>query len=216
VRFTDRQDAGRALADALANHPAIRHRDPLVLGLPRGGIPVAAEVAARLGAALDVLVVRKLGAPGHAELGIGAVGEGGVRVVDRRTVQALGVSPRYVDAVTEREQAELERRVEHYREGRAMQSVDGRTVVLVDDGIATGGTVRAAIEVLRAHGVGSIVVAVPVASPDTVVELSARVDAVVALRTPRRLGSVGEHYVDFSPTSDRDVVAILHAFHAEA
>lgn len=180
MRFRDRHDAGRRLVDQLAADAAVRDLpDPLVLALPRGGVPVGFEVARGIGAPLDVLVARKLGAPGQPELGIGAVAEGGVRVLDEATVALLGVGADELARVTEREQAELDRRVAHYRIGRPLPPVDGRGVVLVDDGLATGVTARAAIASLQKAA--TVVLAVPAAAADTAARLRADGVAVVAV-----------------------------------
>jgi predicted phosphoribosyltransferase len=210
MRFDDRQDAGRQLAAVVADHELVRGVDDVVvLGLPRGGVPVAAAVADRLAAVMDVLVVRKLGAPGHAEFGLGAAGEGGVQVIDHDLVDRLQVPRAHLDHVTDREQDEITRRVEQYRGGAEMVDVRQRTVVLVDDGIATGGTVRAAIDVLHAREAGRVVVAAPVASPRAVGVIAGEVDAVVVLHAPEDFDAVGRFYRNFAPTSDDEVVAAL-------
>lgn len=217
MRFADRREAGRQLADEVARHERVRGAtDVVVLGLPRGGVPVAREVADRLGAPLDVLVVRKLGAPGHEELAIGAIGEGDTVVLDEDRARRLGVSPDYLDDVTARERVELRRRVARYRRGEPALPVAGRTVVLVDDGIATGSTVAAAIGVLTGAGAGEIIVAVPVASAEALRVLSASVAAVIVVHVPRELLAVGSHYIDFSATSDDEVVAALAADRPDA
>jgi predicted phosphoribosyltransferase/dienelactone hydrolase len=205
-RFTDRRDAGRQLAARLL---AYRDQEPVVLGLPRGGVPVAAELARALGAPLDVLIVRKLGVPGHPELAMGAVGEGGVRVLNARVVQAARISGPQLDQVEAAERAEVARRARQYREDRPMAPVRGRTVVIVDDGLATGATARAAVETVRAAGAARIVLAVPVGAPDTVRLLGEVADDVVVLQAPRELRSVGEWYDDFRQTTDDEVVAAL-------
>jgi putative phosphoribosyl transferase len=206
VRFRDRADAGQQLAAHLVD---LRAEHPVVLGLPRGGMPVAAEIATMLDAPLDVLVVRKLGLPGQPELGIGALGEGGVRVINHDLVLQLDVSSDAVDEVAAREGAELARRVARYRGDRAPAPVVGRTVVLVDDGLATGFTARAAIEVLRHAGAQRVVLAVPVAPGDTLESLRTVADAVVCLHTPSRFHAIGEWYDDFRQLDDAEVAALL-------
>ncbi|WP_405390781.1 phosphoribosyltransferase [Streptomyces sp. NBC_01102] len=206
MQFIDRTDAGRRLAGALGH---LRARDPVVLGLPRGGVPVAFEVARALGAPLDVIVVRKLGVPYHPELGFGAIGEGGVRVISDEIVRHAGVREKDLVSVERAEEAELLRRARTYREGRPRLPLTGRAVVVVDDGIATGATARAACRVVRALGAAHVVLAVPVASPDVVERLRADVDEVVCLSTPSLFSAVGEWYRDFSQTSDEEVVALL-------
>lgn len=204
--FTDRTDAGRRLASALRH---LKVRDPLVLGLPRGGVPVAYEVAQALDAPLDVIVVRKLGVPHHPELGFGAIGEGGVRVISDEIVRHAGVREKDLASVERAEETELVRRAGAYREGRPRLSLKDRAVVVVDDGVATGATARAACQVVRAQGAAHVVLAVPVASPDAVVRLREDVDEVVCLSTPGLFSAVGEWYRDFSQTSDEEVVALL-------
>ncbi|TXS24222.1 phosphoribosyltransferase family protein [Streptomyces sp. gb1(2016)] len=204
--FTDRTDAGRQLAEALRH---LERRDPVVLGLPRGGVPVAYEVARALGAPLDVIVVRKLGVPYRPELGFGAIGEGGARVISDEIVRHAGVREKDLEAVERAEEAELLRRAQTYREGRPRLPLEGRTVVVVDDGIATGATARAACQVVRAQGASHVVLAVPVASPDVAARLREDVDEVVCLSTPHLFSAVGEWYRDFSQTSDEEVVSLL-------
>ncbi|MFE4691290.1 phosphoribosyltransferase family protein [Streptomyces sp. NPDC056749] len=206
MQFTDRTDAGRRLAVALRH---LGKRDPVVLGLPRGGVPVAYEVAQALGAPLDVIVVRKLGVPYHPELGFGAIGEGGVRVISEEIVRRTGVGEKDLVAVERTEAAELVRRAHAYREGRPRLPLEGRAVVVVDDGVATGATARAACQVVRAQGAAQVVLAVPVASPDVAARLREDVDEVVCLSTPSLFSAVGEWYRDFSQTSDEEVVALL-------
>jgi predicted phosphoribosyltransferase len=203
--FRDRADAGRRLAERLGPMTG----DVVVLGLPRGGIPVAYEVARALGAPLDVFVVRKLGVPGHEELAMGAIASGGVRVVNRDVVDALGIPPRVLDEVAAAEGRELERRERSYRDGRPAPEVAGRTVVLVDDGLATGSSMRAAVAALRQLGPERVVVAVPVAAASTCQELRAEVDDVVCSATPEPFVAVGRFYEDFSQTSDEEVRALL-------
>ena len=204
--FVDRADAGRRLAMLLED---LRDQDVVVVGLPRGGVPVAFEVARALGAPLDVIVVRKLGVPFQPELGMGAIGEAGARVVDERVVVAAGVSAEEFAAVEAHERSELERRVRRFRGTRPPVSLAGRTVVIVDDGIATGSTARAACQVARAQGAARVVLAVPVAPPETVATLCRHADEVVCIEMPARFLAVGEFYKDFSQTSDGEVVALL-------
>jgi predicted phosphoribosyltransferase len=206
VLFTDRTDAGRRLAVALRH---LERRDPVVLGLPRGGVPVAYEVAQALRAPLDVIVVRKLGVPYRPELGFGAIGEGGVRVISDEIVRHAGVREKDLVAVERAEEAELLRRAQAYREGRPRLPLKGRTVVVVDDGVATGATARAACQVVRAQGADHVVLAVPVASPDVAARLRGDADEVVCLSTPSLFSAVGEWYRDFSQTSDEEVVSLL-------
>ncbi|MFD9775513.1 phosphoribosyltransferase family protein [[Kitasatospora] papulosa] len=213
MQFTDRTDAGRRLAVALRH---LGRRDPVVLGLPRGGVPVAYEVAQALGAPLDVIVVRKLGVPYHPELGFGAIGEGGVRVISEEIVRRTGVGEKDLVAVERAEAAELVRRAHAYREGRPRLPLEGRAVVVVDDGVATGATARAACQVVRAQGAAYVVLAVPVASPDAAARLREDADEVVCLSAPALFSAVGEWYRDFSQTSDEEVVALLARASADA
>jgi putative phosphoribosyl transferase len=206
MRFTDRVDAGKRLGERLA---AETWHEPVVVGLPRGGVPVAREVALALGAPLDVLVARKLGAPGQPELGIGAIAEGGVAVLDREGVQRLGLTDADLSRIERREQVELRRRVEAYRGGRPLAAVAGRDVIVVDDGLATGVTAQAALLALRPLEPRSLVLAVPVGSPDTVARLSEVADDVVCLSTPGNLGAVGLWYDRFAQTPDEEVRTIL-------
>jgi predicted phosphoribosyltransferase len=203
--FRDRHAAGRALAAALRGHV---DGDVVVLGLPRGGVPVAAEVARALAAPLDVIVVRKLGVPGHPEYAMGAIGEGGVRVLDGDVIRSMRVSDEALARVSAQERAELERRVRRYRSGPHVPLV-GRTAVLVDDGMATGSTALAASQVASELGAARIVVAVPVGSGAAVRELRRHVDEVVCVDAPADFRAVGQCYEDFSATSDDEVVAAL-------
>ena len=180
-----------------------------MLGLPRGGVPVASEVAEALSAPLDVIVVRKLGLPSQPELGMGAIGEDGVRVLDPELIRRAGVSPGAVEAVEQRERVELARRARRFRGDRLPEPIEGRTAIIVDDGIATGGTARAALRVARAHGAARVVLAVPIAAPEAVRELASVADDVIALETPESMRAIGYWYDDFTQTSDEDVVALL-------
>jgi len=205
--FRDRRHAGRVLAQVLAGYA--NRSDVFVLALPRGGVPVAYEVADVLHAPLDVLVVRKLGVPGHEEYAMGALASGGVRVLNDEVVQRLGISDAAVDAVTRHEQRELERRERLYRGGRPLPDMRGRTVILVDDGLATGSTMLAAVRALRAQQPARIVVAVPTAAAETCVQLRSEADEVVCATTPEPFGAVGMWYDDFSQTSDEEVRELL-------
>lgn len=206
MRFADRRDAGRRLAAALHDEEGANQ---VVLGLPRGGVPVAFEVASALALPLDVLVVRKLGCPWQPELGLGAISEGGIRLLNDDLIRDAGVTSNELEAVTRAEEAELRRRVARYRDGRAPVDLHGRTVLLVDDGLATGFTAQAAVEAARQHGARRVVVAVPVAPPDTVAELEGIADRVVCLTVPEDFTSIGGHYIDFSQTSDDEVRRLL-------
>ena len=208
--YADRAEAGRVLAGHLVE-AGIDAGDTVVLGLPRGGVVVAAEVAKALGVTADAFVVRKLGVPGHEELAMGAIASGGVRVLNEDVVAELGIGPDTIDAVTEREQAELERREHAYRGDRSPPEITGRTVVLVDDGLATGASMRAAVEAVRAASPARLVVAVPVAPPDTVEQFRAAGVEVVCPLRPRLFGGVGQFYFDFSQTTDDEVRKILTA-----
>lgn len=204
--FADRRDAGRQLAGRLRHFWA---QHPVVVGLPRGGVPVAFEVARALGAPLDVVIVRKLGVPAQPELGMGAVGEGGVRVLNDRIVGAARVTDEELRAVEARERNEVLRRARRYRGTQPMIPLRGRTVIIVDDGLATGVTARAAVDTVRAHGAAQVVLAVPVAAPDTARALARVADQVVVVYSPQDLRSVGEWYADFTQTADAEVVALL-------
>ena len=206
LTFRDRREAGRLLGERLA---CLRDEHPVVLGLPRGGVPVAAEVAAALGAPLDILVVRKLGVPFQPELGFGAVGEGDVSVIDTDLVRRTGLAREEVAAVEARERDEVIRRVRRYRGDRPPVPITGRMVVIVDDGLATGATARAAVQVARAAGARNVVVAVPVAPPETVRLVESVADEVVCLLTPLRFTAVGQWYEDFEQASDDEVTALL-------
>lgn len=206
--FEDRADAGRRLAERLAES-GLRGRDAVVLGLPRGGVPVAFEVARELGAPLDVIVVRKLGVPFQPELAMGAIGEGGVLIVNDEIVRLTGLGEADVADARRREQAELDVRVERFRRGRPRAELTGRTAVVVDDGVATGATARAACQVARALGARRVVLAVPVGSPDTLADLRRVADDVVCLLEPELFHAVGQWYREFGQTSDGEVVELL-------
>ncbi len=212
MSFRDRREAGRRLAERLSG---LRAASPLVLGLPRGGVPVAFEVAQALDAPLDILVVRKLGVPFQPELGMGAVGEDGVRVLNPDLLRQARVTEAQLREVEARERAEVEERATRLRQGQPSIPLSGRTVVIVDDGLATGGTARAAVRVARARGAKRVVLAVPVAPPETVAVLRADADDVVAVETPEPFFAIGGWYADFSPTSDTEVIELLTAAHAD-
>lgn len=207
TRFADRTAAGRALGAVLQGRWA--DEVPVVLGLPRGGVPVAAEVAAALGAALDVLVVRKLGAPGHPELAMGAIASGGIRVLNPSVLRARGLRDADVERVAAQERRELERRERELRGDRPPLSLSLRPVVVVDDGTATGATVRAAVEAVRTTAPARVVVAVPVGAPDAVALLEQVADEVVCLHVPAAFGAVGAYYDDFTQTTDEQVRRLL-------
>lgn len=205
--FKDRTDAGRQLAAKLAAY--VDRPDVLVLALPRGGVPVAFEVARELRAPLDVFLVRKLGVPGHEELAMGAIATGGVRVLNTGVVGQLGISEEVLDAVAAEELRELERRERAYRGDRPAPEVRGRTVILVDDGLATGSTMRAAVTALRRQEPERLIVAVPVGSPETCAEFEEETDETVCAQTPRPFRAVGMWYEDFSQTTDEEVHELL-------
>ncbi len=207
MRFRDRQEAGQVLATSLA-HFAGRD-DVVVLGLPRGGVPVAAEVARALGAPLDTLVVRKLGVPGHEELAMGAIASGGVRVLDETSQAMYGIPDAAIERVTADESFELARRERLYRLGRPALEVKGRTVILVDDGLATGSTMRAAVRSVRERGAVRVVVAVPVAPPDSCALLRHEADDCVCAALHDPFFSVGAWYDDFAQTTDAEVQELL-------
>jgi len=206
-RLANRAEAGRQLAERLGDYAG--RDDVVVLGLPRGGVPVAAEVACALEAPLDVFLVRKLGVPGREELAFGAIALGGARVLNGDVVAALGIDDETIESVASREQAELERRAEAYRGSAEPPDVRGRTAILVDDGLATGATMRAAVEAVRALGPERVVVAVPAAASETCAQLARHVDEIVCLLTPEPFVAVGLWYRDFSETSDDEVRAAL-------
>jgi predicted phosphoribosyltransferase len=212
-RFRDRREAGRMLAAKLAAHA--NHPDVLVLALPRGGVPVAYEVAHALGAPLDVFLVRKLGIPGHEELAMGAAATGGVRVINQPVVRALRIPPELIDAVAARELEELARQERLYRDDRPTPDIRGRTVILVDDGLATGATMLAAVKALRQQQPARIIVAAPVAARETCEQLQWEVDDIVCAVTPEPFHAVGLWYEDFSQTSDDEVRELLRAARQE-
>jgi predicted phosphoribosyltransferase len=209
--YADRADAGRRLAPAVAEalRPTGGDRQAIVLALPRGGVPVAVEIADALDLDLDLMLVRKLGVPGREELAFGAIASGGVQVLNPDIVEAAGVLPEDVESTVERERAELHRRERRYRGDRSPAPVAGRTVVVVDDGLATGATMRAAVAALRERGAARIVVAVPVASREACTQLEAAADAIVCPVVPRRFRAVGSWFGNFEAVDDAEVAALL-------
>jgi predicted phosphoribosyltransferase len=207
MRFLDRIDAGRRLAEQLSGYEGMP--DVVVLGLPRGGVPVAAEVAEALGAPLDVFMVRKLGVPGHEELAMGAIAIGDAIVVNEEVVRSLRVPDDVFRAVVHQERQELQRREQAYRHNAPPPRLTGRTVILVDDGLATGATMRVAVQAVRGQGPAKLVVAVPVGAPQTVAALSRFADEVICVSIPDDFSAVGMWYRDFSPTTDEEVVESL-------
>jgi len=205
VRFRDRVDAGQQLAARLSHLPPA---DLVAVAMPRGGVPVAAEVASALGIPLDVVLVRKLGVPSHREVAMGAIGEDGVRFLDEQTVHALRITPEQIATVEQAERIELERRSLTYRQGAPRISLDGKTAVVIDDGIATGATARVACRVVRAHGAERVVLAVPIAPIGWEDLLAGEADEFIAVAT-QEFHAVGELYDDFSATSDTEVVRCL-------
>lgn len=206
--FSDREDAGRQLGAAMPVHYRGRE-DVIVLGLPRGGVPVAREVAKALDAPLDVLVVRKLGLPGHQEYARGAIAPGGITILDDWVVRNMGVTPEAIDRVRDAEQAELERRQQRYRRGRPPLELAGKTAILVDDGLATGSTMRAAVAAVRRLDAAAVVIAVPVSSAEACETLAPQVDETICLFTPDLFQAVGKWYAAFPQTSDEEVSKIL-------
>lgn len=206
--FLDRRDAGRRLAEDLARYA--NQSNLLVLGLPRGGVPVAYEVAKALHAPLDVFIVRKLGFPGHPELAMGAIASAGVRILDRRLIEMYDIPDEEIERVTASEQRELERREKSYRDDRAAPQLSDHTVILIDDGLATGSTMRAAVQALRQEGVRKVVVAVPIAPVETCEAIRQEVDDIVCAITPEPFFAVGLWYADFSETTDEEVRELLH------
>jgi len=210
VRFHDRRDAGRQLGERLREDRSDLVQ-PVVLALPRGGVPVAFEVARALRAPLEVFVARKVGAPQHPEYGIGAIAEGGGVVCDHLAMRAVGLVPSRFDALVVNEQRELERRVTRYRGDRPLPPLSGRTVILVDDGLATGVTAEAALRALRDMRPARLVLAVPVCAPDTVARLRPLLDELVCLHAPVGFSAVGQWYAHFGQTTDEEVDELLHA-----
>ncbi|NDJ75413.1 MAG: phosphoribosyltransferase [Chloroflexi bacterium] len=206
-QFHDRHDAGRFLADQLMEYAD--RDDVLVLALPRGGVPVAFEVAQALNVPLDVFVVRKLGVPGHEELAMGAIASGGTRVLNRDVVLGAGIGTETLDQIAAREREELRRREQAYRDNRPEPEIDGQTVILVDDGLATGATMWAAVVALRQLDPAQIIVAVPTASPETCAAFEQEVDRVICFITPEAFGGVGRWYRDFAQTTDEQVRDLL-------
>ncbi|MCE5279729.1 MAG: phosphoribosyltransferase [Planctomycetaceae bacterium] len=204
--YRDRTDAGRKLAQALSDY---RGKDALVLALPRGGVVVGYEVARELDAELDVLIVRKLGAPYNPEFGIGAIASGGARYLDSKAIAALHVPAAYIERVEQQERAELERRSRMYRGDRPGPQIEGRVVILVDDGMATGGTARVAVRAMRQANPGRLVLAVPVAPPGTVAVLAEDVDEIVCPQTPLGFSAIGQWYQSFEQSSDDEVIELL-------
>ena len=208
-QFQDRRDAGRQLASALDGYAG--RADAVVLALPRGGVPVGYEIARALGVPLDVLVVRKLGVPGQPELAMGAIASGGIRVIDRRIVETIGIPDRVLEAASERERAELERRERAFRGDRPPRDIRDRIAIVVDDGLATGSTMRAALDAVRTRGPARVVCAVPVAPPETCAALRQHADEMICLVTPPDMYAVGLWYEDFAQTEDDEVRALLDA-----
>jgi len=209
----DRKAAGQALAEALQKYK--EYKDVIVLGLPRGGVPVAAEIAESLGAELDLMLVRKLGTPGQRELAMGAIASVGSRVMNESVVRSLGISEAEIQQVENAERKELQRREKAYRGSRPAPKLANRCVILVDDGLATGATMRAAVDAVRQDGPAQLVIAVPVAPEDTVEMLRSEVDDLVCLATPEYFRAIGLWYVDFSQVSDDEVRQILDRFWRE-
>lgn len=212
-RYYDRAEAGRVLSASLKQY---KGRDVLVLGIPRGGVPVAAEVATALEAALDVIVARKLGAPGQPELAIGAVTSNGGRFLNDEVIEGFGVTNAYLRKVTAAETAEARRREEKFRGGRPPAPIQGRTVIVVDDGLATGATMRASVRSVRLHQPSRLIVAVPVGSQEACADLRNEADEVVCVYEPDVFWAVGLHYENFEPTLDEEVAEILQQYQTQA
>jgi putative phosphoribosyl transferase len=211
--FSDRRDAGRQLAERLAHY--VGRDDLLVLGLPRGGVPVAYEVATALDAPLDVFIVRKLGVPRHEELAMGAIASGGVVVLNEDVIQGLGISREVIEEIAAREREEMLRREQAYRDNRPAPELRGRSVILIDDGLATGASMFSAVQSAKQQDPSRIVVAVPVAAVQTAERLETEVDEFVAVRTPTPFYGVGQWYDDFSQTSDEEVRHLLERAYRE-
>ena len=209
IIFKDRVDAGQQLAQRLIED-RYQDKNSLVLALPRGGVVVGFEIASALGAPLDVIIARKLGAPGMPEFGIGAIAPGGVLIVDERTTHYLGISKEQIDLIAAREREEMERRINLYRGGRPMPEIRNRTVILVDDGIATGVTARAAIQTIRRQKPHRLTLAVPVCAPDTARLLRSEVDSFVCIESPHDFRAISLWYADFRQTSDEEVISLLN------
>ena len=205
--FTDRRHAGRVLASRLTKYAG--RNDVIVLALPRGGVPVASEVASALSAPMDVFLVRKLGTPGHRELAMGAIASGGVRVVNEDVVRWYGISEAAIDRIAREEQEELERRERAYRDDRPAPDLTNKIVVLIDDGLATGSTMRAAAQAVQAHRPARVVIAVPVGAPQTCAELAVSADEVICVRMPEPFSAVGQWYLNFEQTDDAEVRELL-------
>ncbi len=206
MRFRDREEGGRLLAKRLRGYAG---EAPVVLALPRGGVAVGYEIAQALGAQLDVMIVRKLGVPWHPELGMGALAEGGAVYINQEVLEEADIEPEELRAVIAEETRELERRVQRYRGGLPLPELRGRTVILVDDGLATGGTARAAVRALKGLGASRIILAVPVAASQTVEQLRGEVDALVCVKKPGNLWAIGTWYEDFHQLSDEEVLILL-------
>jgi putative phosphoribosyl transferase len=215
VSFLDRSDAGRRLAEALVR---FKRASPVVLALPRGGVPVAAEVASELGAELDLVIVRKIGLPSQPELAMGAVVDGPEPIVVRNedVIRLAGVSPAEFDAVRDRELAEIQRRRARYLGDRPPKDVSGRTAIVIDDGVATGASIRAALRSVRARGPGKLVLAVPVAPPSVLAELRPEADEIICLEQHEHFDAIGRFYADFTQVSDGAVIALLRTCSAPA
>lgn len=207
MRFADRIDAGRRLADEVAGRDIGPH--PIVLALPRGGVPVGEQVALALEAPLDVVGVRKIGAPGQPELGVGAIGEGGTVYLDEEMLARLGIAAGDLSDTIAAEQTELDRRVARYRDDRPLPDLDGATAIVVDDGLATGVTARAALRTVRAHGAARIFLAIPVCAPGGRIALAGEADEIICVASPERFAAVGQWYDHFDQTSDAEVLAAL-------
>ncbi|VFU09989.1 phosphoribosyltransferase [Methylocella tundrae] len=212
--FLDREDAGRQLAEALASY---KSKQPVVLALPRGGLPVAAQVASALNAPLDLVLVRKIGVPTQPELAMGAVVDGAAPIIVRNddVIRSVGVAGAEFDAACRDELAEIERRRKRYIGKRARAEIAGKTVIVIDDGVATGATMKAALRAIRQRGPAELVLAIPVAPPDAVRELRQEADALICLETPELFGAIGFFYDDFRQVSDGEVIAILSRFPTE-